>query len=130
MTELPALSQTSVDSCVLTPREAPLRGRLDVATDCFSTLQFNVNGQLSNLTNISIAAGSESACTSPGFTTAQLARLDQGDDFKMGSLTLVAGTDTSGSTTIRTDTEHTVRATCSTTDAGSLAVSPLSFIMV
>jgi hypothetical protein len=68
----------------------------NVATGCFSTLQVNVNGQLSNLTNISIAAGSESACTAPGFTTEQLARLDQGDDFKMGSLMLSAGTDTSG----------------------------------
>ena len=76
----------------------------DVATGCLLTLQVSVNGQLSNPTNISIASGSDSACIAPGITTEQLARLDQGGDFKVGTLALAGGTDTSGNTSIRVDT--------------------------
>ncbi|HYM12403.1 MAG TPA: hypothetical protein VEU62_16825 [Bryobacterales bacterium] len=75
-----------------------------VTTGCLVSLQVSVNGQLSNPTTVAIAGGSDSACIAPGFTTDQLAKLDQGGNFNVGSLAIAGGTDTSASTTIRVDT--------------------------
>ena len=66
----------------------------NVSTGCLLSLQISVNGQLSNSTTISIAAGSDNACTAPGITTAQLARLDQGGNFSVGVMTLSGSVDT------------------------------------
>lgn len=81
----------------------------NVSTGCLLALQVSVNGELSNSTTISIAAGSESACSAPGITADQLSRLDQGGKFTVGVLSIAGGIDintsSSGiSTAIRVDT--------------------------
>ena len=65
-----------------------------VSTGCLLSLQVSVNGQLSNVTMVSIAPGSDAACSAPGITTAQLAKLDQGGTFTVGTLSLSGSVDT------------------------------------
>jgi uncharacterized protein (TIGR03437 family) len=61
----------------------------NVQTGCAVPLQFSVNGDLSATTSISIApdAGS-SACVMPGYTTAQLQKLDQGGTITKGGFSI------------------------------------------
>jgi uncharacterized protein (TIGR03437 family) len=96
----------------------------NVSTGCLLTLQVSVNGQLSNPTNISIAAGNDTACTAPGITTAQLARLDQGGDFKVGTLALAGGVDTSGNTSIRVDTAGAIFVSVNTGELTGVTPAP------
>lgn len=74
-----------------------------VAVSCLDSLQISVNGQLSNTTTISIAAGSDSACTVPGITTATLSKLDQGGDIAVGTIALAAGSEANNGPSIRVD---------------------------
>ena len=62
----------------------------NIQTGCAVTLQISVNGVLSAPTTISIApdAGS-SGCVFPGFTLAQLQKLDQGGTITTGGFTIV-----------------------------------------
>jgi uncharacterized protein (TIGR03437 family) len=62
----------------------------NIQTGCAVTLQISVNGVLSAPTTISIApdAGS-SACVIPGYTLAQLQKLDQGGTITTGGFTIV-----------------------------------------
>ena len=62
----------------------------NIPTGCAVTLQFSVGGVLSPPTSISIApdAGS-SACVIPGYTLAQLQKLDQGGTITTGGFTIV-----------------------------------------
>ncbi len=76
----------------------------DVSTGCRVSLQVVVNGQISNPSTLSIASGSDNACTAPGITTEQLARLDQGGKYTAGSLAVAGGVDVSASTRTRVDT--------------------------
>jgi uncharacterized protein (TIGR03437 family) len=75
----------------------------DVTVSCLDSLQISVNGQLSNSTTISIAAGSDSACSAPGISTATLSNLDQGGNFTVGTLALAAGSDANNGPSIRVD---------------------------
>jgi uncharacterized protein (TIGR03437 family) len=61
----------------------------NVQTGCAVTLQISVNGNLSAATSISIApdAGS-SACVMPGYTLAQLQKLDQGGTITTGGFSI------------------------------------------
>ena len=61
----------------------------NIPTGCAVTLQISVNGKLSAPTSISIApdAGS-SACVIPGYTLAQLQKLDQGGTITIGGFTI------------------------------------------
>src|ERR1017187_4316772 len=61
----------------------------NIQTGCAVTLQISVNGKLSAPTSISIApdAGS-SACVIPGYTLAQLQKLDQGGTITIGGFTI------------------------------------------
>ena len=74
-----------------------------VAVSCLDSLQISVNGQLSNSTTISIAAGNDTACTAPGISSATLARLDQGENFIFGTIALGAGSDANNGPSIRVD---------------------------
>jgi uncharacterized protein (TIGR03437 family) len=74
-----------------------------VAVSCLDLLQISVNGQLSNSTTISIAAGSDSACTAPGVSTDTLTKLDQGGNFTVGTISLAAGSDANNGPSIRVD---------------------------
>ena len=74
-----------------------------VAVSCLDSLQISVNGQLSNSTTISIAAGSDSACSAPGISTATLANLDQGGNYTFGTVSLAAGSDANNGPSIRVD---------------------------
>ena len=74
-----------------------------VAVSCQDLLQISVNGQLSNATSISIAAGSDSACSAPGISTATLANLDQGGNYTFGTVTLAAGSSANNGPSIRVD---------------------------
>jgi len=57
----------------------------NVPTGCAVTLQFSVNGKLTPPTAISIAPDkSSSVCVVPGYTTAQLQKLDQGGTITSG----------------------------------------------
>src|ERR1039458_7434752 len=62
----------------------------NIPTGCAVTLQFSVGGKLSAPTSISIApdAGS-SPCVIPGYTLAQLQKLDQGGTITTGGFTIV-----------------------------------------
>jgi len=80
----------------------------NVSTGCLLSLQVSVNGQLSNSTTIAIASGDDHACTAPGISTAQLAKLDQGGNFSVGTLAIAGGTDASGNTSIRVDTASAI----------------------
>jgi uncharacterized protein (TIGR03437 family) len=62
----------------------------NVQTGCAVTLQISVNGNLSAPTSISIApdAGS-SACVMPGYTLAQLQKLDQGGTITTGGFSIL-----------------------------------------
>ena len=80
----------------------------NISTGCLLSLQVSVNGQLSNLTTVSIASGSENACTAPGITTDQLAKLDQGGTFTVGTMAIAGGVDVTGSTSIRVDTASVI----------------------
>jgi len=62
-----------------------------VPTGCLMPLEVSVDGQLSNSTTISIASGMNTACTQPGFTTAQLAALDQGGKVTVGAMSIAGG---------------------------------------
>jgi uncharacterized protein (TIGR03437 family) len=75
----------------------------NVNVSCLDSLQISVNGQLSNSTTISIAAGSDTACTAPGISTATLAKLDQGGAFTVGTIALAAGSDANNGPSIRVD---------------------------
>jgi uncharacterized protein (TIGR03437 family) len=67
----------------------------NVPTGCAVSLQVSVNGVLSNPTYIAIApSNSATACVQPGFTTDQLARLDQGGSYTAGSFNLTQLTET------------------------------------
>jgi uncharacterized protein (TIGR03437 family) len=74
-----------------------------VNVSCVDSLQISVNGQLSNSTTISIAAGSDTACIAPGISTATLANLDQGGNFTFGTISLAAGSDANNGPSIRVD---------------------------
>jgi hypothetical protein len=67
----------------------------NIPTGCAVTLQISVNGVLSPATSISIApdAGS-SACVIPGYTLAQLQKLDQGGTITTGGFTIEQFTET------------------------------------
>jgi uncharacterized protein (TIGR03437 family) len=73
----------------------------NVQTGCAVTLQISVNGALSAPTSISIAPDANSStCVMPGYTTAQLQKLDQGGTITTGgfsitqfSLSMPAGTE-------------------------------------
>ena len=62
----------------------------NVPTGCAVSLQISVNGVLSAATSISIApdAGSN-ACVLPGYTTAQLQRLDNGEKLTSGGFSIM-----------------------------------------
>jgi len=61
----------------------------NVQTGCAVTLQISVNGQLSPATSISIAPDANAtACVMPGFTTAQLQKLDQGGTITTGAFSI------------------------------------------
>jgi uncharacterized protein (TIGR03437 family) len=74
-----------------------------VAVSCLDPLQISVNGQLSNSTSITIAAGSDSACSAPGISTATLANLDQGGNFTFGTISLATGSSANNGPSIRVD---------------------------
>lgn len=57
----------------------------DITTGCTVSFQVSVNGQLSNPSFIAIAPDSGSnACVLPGYTSAQLSKLDQGGTITVG----------------------------------------------
>jgi hypothetical protein len=61
----------------------------NVPTGCAVTLQISVNGKLSPPTSISIAPDrNASACAIPGYTTAQLQKLDQGGTITTGGFSI------------------------------------------
>jgi uncharacterized protein (TIGR03437 family) len=61
----------------------------NVATGCAVSLQISVNGVLSAPTSISIAPDSgSSACVMPGYTLAQLQKLDQGGTITTGGFSI------------------------------------------
>jgi uncharacterized protein (TIGR03437 family) len=65
----------------------------NVQTGCAVTLQISVGGVLSAATTISIAPNSSStACVIPGYTTAQLQKLDQGGTLSSGGFTIMQST--------------------------------------
>jgi len=59
-----------------------------VTPSCFVSLQVSAGGRLSNLGSIAIAAGGQTACSSPTLTQAQLQKLDTGGAVIIGSLHL------------------------------------------
>ena len=62
----------------------------NIPTGCAVTLQISVNGVLSAPTSISIAPDSgSSACVFPGYTLAQLQKLDAGGTITTGGFTIV-----------------------------------------
>src|SRR5262249_244655 len=66
-----------------------------VPTGCAVTLQFSVNGKLTPPTSISIAPDkSSNACVIPGYTTAQLQKLDQGGTITTGRFSITQSTTT------------------------------------
>jgi uncharacterized protein (TIGR03437 family) len=75
----------------------------NVAVSCVDSLQISVNGQLSNPTTISIAAGTDSVCSAPGISTATLTKLDQGGNFTVGVISLAAGSSANNGPSIRVD---------------------------
>src|ERR1017187_3475236 len=61
----------------------------NIPTGCAVTLQISVNGKLSPPTSIAIAPdGGSSACVFPGYTLAQLQKLDQGGTITRGSFAI------------------------------------------
>jgi uncharacterized protein (TIGR03437 family) len=61
----------------------------NVQTGCAVPLQISVNGNLSAATSISIAPDANaSACAMPGYTTAQLQKLDQGGTITTGGFSI------------------------------------------
>lgn len=60
----------------------------NVTPSCFVSLQVTAGGRKSNLVSIAVVAAGQSSCSSPSFTTAQLAKLDQGGTLVIGSLGL------------------------------------------
>jgi hypothetical protein len=61
----------------------------NVPTGCAVSLQISVNGKLSPATSISIAPdANSSACVIPGYTTAQLQSLDQGNTIVSGNFSI------------------------------------------
>ena len=90
----------------------------NVATGCLLSLQVSVNGQLSNPTLVSIAQGSDATCTTPGLTTEQLSRLDQGGKFNVGTISLSGSVDT--------HTNNQQRTTVSRLDEASAVFVSLS----
>ncbi|HXK07253.1 MAG TPA: hypothetical protein VMS37_32965 [Verrucomicrobiae bacterium] len=61
----------------------------NVQTGCAVTFQISVNGKLSPPTSLSIAPDANStACVIPGYTTAQLQKLDQGGTITNGAFTI------------------------------------------
>src|ERR1039457_6116481 len=67
----------------------------NIPTGCAVTLQISVNGKLSPPTSIAIAPdGGSSACVIPGYTLAQLQKLDQGGTITTGGFTIEQFTET------------------------------------
>jgi uncharacterized protein (TIGR03437 family) len=61
----------------------------NIPTGCAVTLQISVGGKLSAPTSIAIAPDANSnACVIPGYTTAQLQKLDQGGTITTGAFTI------------------------------------------
>ena len=61
----------------------------NIQTGCAVTFQISVNGKLSPPTSLSIAPDANStACVIPGYTTAQLQKLDQGGTITTGAFTI------------------------------------------
>jgi uncharacterized protein (TIGR03437 family) len=61
----------------------------DISTGCAVSLQISVNGKLSAPTSIAIAPdASSSACVLPGYTTAQLQKLDNGGTITAGGFSI------------------------------------------
>jgi hypothetical protein len=72
----------------------------NIQTGCAVTLQISVNGVLSAPVSISIAPDSgSSACVFPGYTTAQLQKLDQGGTITSGGFSITQFTITVPSAT-------------------------------
>jgi uncharacterized protein (TIGR03437 family) len=59
-------------------------------TGCTVPLTVTENGVASNPTYIAVAAGGQDACTLPGFTTAQLQKLDNGGTITVGSFNITS----------------------------------------
>jgi hypothetical protein len=67
----------------------------NIPTGCAVSLQLSVNGALSATTSISIAPdANSSACVMPGYTTAQLQKLDQGGTITTGGFGITQFTET------------------------------------
>jgi uncharacterized protein (TIGR03437 family) len=61
----------------------------DIPTGCAVSLQISVNGKLSAPTSIAIAPDANAAtCVLPGYTTAQLQKLDQGGTITTGAFSI------------------------------------------
>ena len=61
----------------------------NIPTGCAVSLQISVNGKLSAPTSISIAPdANSSACVFPGYTTAQLQKLDNGGTITAGGFSI------------------------------------------
>ena len=69
----------------------------DITPDCFASVQVSAGGELSNPVTIAIAAAGQNACSAPGFSPAELAKLDASGNivfagFGIGKLTVMAPT--------------------------------------
>lgn len=60
----------------------------DVQTGCTVPFQISVAGQVSNTSFISIASGSDRACSAPGITAQQLQDFDQGKSLTVGAFSI------------------------------------------
>ena len=79
----------------------------NIPTGCAVSLQISVNGKLSAPTSISIAPdANSSACVMPGFTTAQLQKLDQGGTITAGGFSITQFTITTSGTTAEVRISH------------------------
>jgi hypothetical protein len=84
-----------------------------IASDCFSRLQVSAGGQLINGVVLPIAPAGQSACSTPGFTSATLAKLDAGSAVTYAGLFFGRTTYVSGSTITVTDNGGGQFARCS-----------------
>jgi uncharacterized protein (TIGR03437 family) len=66
----------------------------NILPGCSHNVQILAGGELSNAVTIAVAAAGQSACPSPAFTTAQLARLDAGGTLTTGYFSFLKGTTT------------------------------------
>ncbi len=67
----------------------------DIATGCFTSLQVNAGGTVSNSVTIPIAAAGAGACSDPQLSQADLATLDTGGTIAFGGVGIVKTTATS-----------------------------------